>query len=70
MKALDTILTHVSETLPDSISHRREILTAMEILLTDEHKATPSIRAQLAAITAAETLQSELPLLFQGGGQP
>jgi hypothetical protein len=56
---------HAAESLPDSISKRKQVLQAILKCLTREHRAFANVKAQLAAIEAAERLQSELPLMFQ-----
>jgi short-subunit dehydrogenase len=64
MDALNTIIEHVVGTLPDSISRRREVLTALHKLMKRDHVATRNIRAQLAALDEIQKLQAELPLNF------
>ena len=68
--ALTIIATHCARTLPDSIMARTELLQALEKILTAEHPALPSVRAQLAALGSIEHLQRELPLCFDTGKTP
>jgi len=69
MKALDVILAHAASTMPDSLAQRREILRAMEKILTHEHEALAAVQSQLAALDAIDALQAELPLKFQPSPQ-
>lgn len=64
--SLSIISTHCAQTLPDSLSARKELLVALITILTAEHPAHKLIAAQLAAIEAIESLQKELPLKFTG----
>ncbi len=65
MDSLSRLARHVAETLPDSISERKELLTALAHVVTEGHPALVSIHAQLASLETIERLQSELPFKFQ-----
>lgn len=60
---------HAANTLPDSISARREVLKAILENLTTAHPAHLNIRAHLAALDTAENFQRELPLKFKEASQ-
>jgi len=59
------LFEHVASTLPDSLSSRKRLLTALRHVLPRNHPAQPSISSQLASIDLLETLQSKLPLKFK-----
>lgn len=62
---LSTLANHVANTLPDSISARKEVLIALANVITSSHPAFKFVSAQLAAIETVERLQRELPLQFK-----
>jgi len=62
------LLAHVTETLPDSLSKRKKVLTALLNVMKAKHPAYRSVQAQLAAIDTIERLQSDLPLLWSKSG--
>lgn len=55
---------HAAETLPDSISKRKLVLTAILKVIKPQHRAFKNLNAQLATLEAAEALQRDLPLMF------
>lgn len=61
---------HVSETLPDSIARRKELLQSLISIIGEQHRAFESVCAQLAAIEKLELLQKELPLKFSTVAKP
>lgn len=63
--ALSILASHVSRTLPDSLSERKSVLRALDNILKDKHPAKVEVRAQLAALETIERLQAELPLKFR-----
>lgn len=67
-----TIFLHISRTLPDSLSARRELLVATRALMKVTHPAAKDIDAQIAVIEAIDKLQGQLTLLLeeQQPGQP
>ncbi len=65
MNALNTLLAHASATLPDNITERKNLLKAMDRVMTPQHPAYAGVAAQLAAIETMEQMQRDLPLLFK-----
>lgn len=62
------LFAHVARTLPDSITERIALLTALARVLPDQHAAQPTITAMVQAMTLQEELQARLPLAFTQGG--
>jgi hypothetical protein len=59
---LTIICAHVVDTLPDSISRRKELLTAVKCVVSEGHPAHKTIVGMLAAIQTIEIAQ---PLLSE-----
>ena len=63
---LDIVLTHAIETLPDSISARKQLLRAMSHVITEKHPAYNAVMSQIAVIESLEELQAKLPIQLKG----
>lgn len=59
------LFEHVSKTLPDSLTKRKELLLAVKMVLPRNHPARAHVMAQIASLEAVEIMQHELPLKFQ-----
>ena len=62
---LSILVEHVAGTLPDSISKRLVVLTALRHVMKPTHPAFHQIGAQIKALAAVNRFQEELPLLFK-----
>ena len=69
-KSMDVLFNHVAKTLPDSTRERRQVLEALDNVISAKHPAHAAIGALLAQLEVAEKLQMELALKFQGGSKP
>lgn len=56
---------HVANTLPDSLSKRLAVLTALKDVMKSTHRAYRPVCQQISALQNVMTLQTELPLSFQ-----
>lgn len=63
------LLEHVANTLPDSITERKKVLTALSRVLKSNHRAYRPVLDQIAALDAIAGMQAVLPLQFKGGAK-
>ncbi len=76
--SLTVLSRHVVNTLPDALSERKILLTALKHVMGPDHPARKTVLAYLAAIAAIEDnlqpalaseFQKQRPLNFGGDGQ-
>lgn len=63
--AFSILALHVSETLPDSLSKRKTVLTALDDLLVTDHPAKRSVKSLLTDLDHMEREQLFLSNEFQ-----
>ena len=61
---MTVILNHVSQTLPDSLSQRVEVLNAVNFMMVDSHPAKGSVKEMLRNIEAMRNFEKHLQLQF------
>lgn len=59
---LQILADHVAETLPDSLSRRKTVLSALDRILKPGHPAKANVTAQISVLETLEKFQAELPL--------
>lgn len=64
---LHILALHAIETLPDSVSKRKELLNAVRVTLKTNHPAFSKVTEMISAIERLEELQRDLPGLFEKG---
>lgn len=63
------VVSSVIEALPDSVSSRRQILTAVIEILPDRHPMRSPVRALLFSLNQHEGAQREFPFTKPGGAR-
>jgi len=69
MNALDIIVGHALNTLPDHIAPRKKILQAVLDSTRDNHPTRRAVSKMLSTLEEHERAQSSLPLDFSHDGE-